>query len=129
MYIFLFSVKNPELIIHRLPSQSSGFKCVKNGIVERVDTTKEPHGIHCQNDAHRGSHNNVKTNGLECGGCVDHGPPMKSNHDVWSMPPLKPLETTSPILMIVLVSRSSSGKRIRKKLFRHLRTFVIENKQ
>ena len=125
LYIFTFSVSENEEQLRRLPIRSSGFHSAQNGIIRKIDTTKERHSIFCQNDAYLGSYNNVSVNELQCQPCTEYGAPIKSTNDVWSIPPLSPLSTTVPVLLLVLVSRSSSGASIKKKTYKHLQQFIV----
>ena len=98
-------------------------------VIHIPPTTKEKHGIFCQNEAHMGSYNNVSVSELQCLPCTEYGAPIKSTNDVYSIPPLSPLSTTVPVLLLALVSRSSSGASIKKKTFKHLQQFIVDHKQ
>lgn len=113
----------------RIPKKDSGFLSEHNGIVEKIVIAKIPHGLHCQNDAHLESFANLKMEDSVCEICVNHGPQMKSIHDCWSLSALSPLKTTAPCLLLILVSRSSSGKPILKEIFDQLKSTIIDQQE
>ena len=105
LHFYIFS-RGKRKTASSVANPSSGFHSAQNGIIRQIDTTKEKHGIFCQNDAHLGSYNNVSVNELQCQPFTEYGAPIKSTNDVWSIPPLSPPSTTVPVLLLVLVSRS-----------------------
>jgi hypothetical protein len=112
-----------------LPKRASGFKIVKNEVIEKICVNKEQHSVFCQNEGHLGSHSNLLMINEECDPCNESGPKMKTTCDTWSLPPLQPILATCPVLFLVLLSRSSSDAKIKQEVYDDLRRFVNENKK
>jgi hypothetical protein len=106
-----------------------GSKVFKIALSRKLTRRKEKHGIYCHNVAHLGSFNKVNVKALQCQPCTEYGAQMKSTHDVWSLQPLTPRRITAPIKLIVLVSRSSNGARIKKEIYRYIWEFIFSYKQ
>jgi hypothetical protein len=128
LFLFLATEKtNKE--VHRLPSPSSGFHSSEDGIISKIDSTKEKSGIFCQNDAHYGAVENVTVIEEHCDPCVEYGAPLKTTHDCWSLQEdLPPIITSEddlqPKFLLALVSRTSNGCAIPQKVFDELRQFI-----
>ena len=128
LHFYIFSL-GKRRTASSVANPSSGFHSAQNGIIRQIDTTKIKHGIFCQNDAQLGSYTNISVNELQCQPCTEYGVPIKSTNDAWSIPPLSPLSTTVSVLLLVLVSRSSSGASIKKKTYKYLQQFIVNYKQ
>ncbi len=114
---------------HPLSKRPSGFKIIKNGVIEKICLNKEPHGVFCQNEGHLGSYSNISMISEECDPCNESGAQMKTARGKWSLPPLKPILATCPVLFLVLLSRSSSGATIKQEIYDDLHRTVNENKR
>ena len=117
--------------VNRLPTPSSGYYSFEDGIISKIDSTKEKSGIFCQNDAHYGAVENVTINAEYCDPCAEYGAPLKTTHDCWSLQEdLPPIITSEddlqPKFLLALVSRTSTGCPIPQKVFDDLRLFVDE---
>jgi hypothetical protein len=78
--VFLFIsivLVNQNSITHPLSHKASGFKIVKDGIVQKICLNKEPHGVFCLNNGHLGSHSNISMIQEMCQPCVISGMPKQ----------------------------------------------------
>ena len=113
----------------RFDPKQSGYLQEVNGIVPHTVLIKQPNGVNCSNEGHLGSHSNVDMHALECESCVDHGPQLKDEHDIWSILPLEGIKTTANVFCVILVSRTSSGDPIKSTVFDQLKLTIKNEKQ
>ncbi len=115
-------------VLHPLTKKNSGYTEVTNGIIPKINVNAEEPGLNCQNPGHQGSVHYLKMDTLECDPCERTGPPMTHRRNQWNLQ-LSPIISTRPIFVVVLVSRSSSGREIKQKIYDDMGMCVEENQR
>jgi hypothetical protein len=113
-------------MLYPLPPRKNGFKKIKD-VMENINVHAEDHGWNCMNPGHQGSVSNLKMVTHFCDTCHCSGQPTTKLKKS-TLPKLIPIISTGPIFMVVLVSRSSSGKKYHRRYY-NLRQTIVTKKR